>query len=144
MWFDEIWAKSIIIIIQLNLNRNFFLYFPKLYNVVKYRKELSSAGKIYQNNKLVSSAVIWSENANESTQIYNEKYIIIQVCYFFSTQPFTNYFTLQRYIALLIYIKQNTWMITHFLCHWFKFLTNFSFLPNHQVTKLPILHFKVK
>ena len=45
---------------------------PKLYNVVKYRNELSSAGKIYLNNKLVSSAVIQSENANESTQIYNK------------------------------------------------------------------------
>ena len=80
---------------------------PKLYNVVKYRNELSSAGKIYLNNKLVSSAVIQSENANESTQIYNEKIYFLnaqssptQVCYFFSTQPFTNYFTLQRYIAL--------------------------------------------
>ena len=28
-----------------------------------------------------------------------------QVCYFFSTQPFTNYFTLQRYIALIITIQ---------------------------------------
>ena len=75
---------------------------PKLYNVVKYRNELSSAGKIYLNNKLVSSAVIQSENANESTQIYNKKIYFLnaqssptQVCYFFSTQPFTDYFTLQ-------------------------------------------------
>ena len=81
------------------------------YDAIKQRSdwnELLSAGKIYQNNKLVSSAVIRSENANESTQIYNAKIYFLnaqssptQVCYFFSTQPFTNYFTLQCYIALM-------------------------------------------
>ena len=46
---------------------------PKLYNVVKYWNELFSAEKNYVHNKLVSSAVIRSENANKSTLIYNEK-----------------------------------------------------------------------
>ena len=74
---------------------------PKLYNVVKYRNELSSAGKIYLNNKLVSSAVIWSENANESTQIYNEKYI------FWTPSPhqlkFVTFFPLNLSLIILLY-----------------------------------------
>ena len=52
--------------------------------------------------------MIRSEYANESTQIYNEKIYFLnaqssptQICYFFSTQPFTYYFTSQRYIALI-------------------------------------------
>ena len=41
----------------------FFLFYPKLYNVVKYWNELLSAEKKYIHNKLVSSAVIRSQNA---------------------------------------------------------------------------------
>ena len=75
---------------------------PKLYNVVKYRNELSSAGKIYLNNKLVSSAVIQSENANESTQIYNKKKYI-----FWTPSPhqlkFVTFFPLNLSLIILLY-----------------------------------------
>ena len=80
---------------------------PKLYNVVKYWNELLSAEKNYIHNKLVSSAVIRSQNAKIKNKInihfaFSERPDPHQLKFFqfFSTQPISTYFTLQRYIAL--------------------------------------------
>ena len=49
--------------------RSFFWYIPKLNNVVKYWNEILSAEKNYIHNKLVSSAVIRSQNAKMKHKI---------------------------------------------------------------------------
>ena len=88
-------------------NRKIFRYaIPKLYNVVKYWNELFSAEKNYIHNKLVSSAVIRSQNTKIKNKInihfaFSERpdphqLKFVQV---FSSQPISNYFTLQGYIA---------------------------------------------
>ena len=85
--------------------------YTKLYNVVKYWNELLSAEKNYLHNKLVRSAVIRSQNAKIKKQNKNTSNICfafserpdphqLKFVQFFSTKPISNYFTLQRYIAL--------------------------------------------
>ena len=82
--------------------------YTKLYNVVKYWNELLSAEKNYLHNKLVRSAVIQSQNAKIKNKM--NIYFAFSECpdphqlkfvQFFSTQPISTYFTLQRYIALV-------------------------------------------
>ena len=78
-------------------------FLSKLYNVVKYWNKLLSAEKNYVNNKLVSSAVIQSQNAKIKNKInihfaFSERPDPHQLKFvqYFSTQPISNYFTLQR------------------------------------------------
>ena len=66
------------------------------------------AEKNYLHNKLVSSAVIRSQNAKIKNKInihfaFSERPDPHQLKFvqFFSTQPISTYFTLQRYIALV-------------------------------------------
>ena len=80
---------------------------PKLCNIVKYWNELLWTEKNYAHNKLVSSAVIRSQNAKIKNKInihfaFSERPDPHQLKFvqFFSTQPISNYFTLQGYIAL--------------------------------------------
>ena len=80
----------------------------KLCNVVKYWNELLWTEKNYAHNKLVSSAVIRSQNAKIKNKInihfaFSERPDPHQLKFvqFFSTQPISTYFTLQRYIALV-------------------------------------------
>ena len=60
----------------MNTKLDYEKYYPKLYNVVKYWNELLSAEKNYIHNKLVSSAVIRSQNAKVKKQ---NKYLF---CFF--------------------------------------------------------------
>ena len=93
----------------MNTKLDYEKYYPKLYNVVKYWNELLSAEKNYIHNKLVSSAVIRSQNAKIKNKIkihfaFSERPDPHQLKFvqFFSTQPISTYFTLQRYIALIV------------------------------------------
>ena len=84
------------------------MFYPKLYNVVKYWNELLSAEKSYVHNKLVSSAVTQSQNAKIKNKI-NIHFAFsecpdpqqLKFVQFFSTQPISTYFTLQSYTALV-------------------------------------------
>ena len=86
----------------------------KQYNVVKYWNKRLSAEKNVDNKLASSAQLTWrrSQNAKIKSKIRIHTYIYfafserpgshqLKFVQVFSTQPLTNYFTLQRYIALV-------------------------------------------